>query len=811
MSRITVDITANVARFSSQLDRATQDLNRFVTNSQRIGNNLSSIFKGFGVGLSTAGFGAIIKNAIDTADNLRDLSKTTGIAVEQLAGLKLAATQSGTNLEDVANAVNKLSVNIGKNGDKFRELGITAKDPLVAFQQLADVFVSIEDPQRRAALAAAALGKSWQTTAPLLSEGGAAIAEMVKSGADLSGITQKMADNSDKFNDELAIMKARLNGVAQFVSGEILDGFNQLIDKIKEASGEVLTFNSVLTGIGNFAFNSDGLRTASVEIDKINDKIVSQKEKISAIKNNSFIGGLIDDIAGTDINLEKNRLDGLYRQREKIIQDFNDKQKKLIVQPVAAPSGKQVSNFIGADKGDEEGDKPGRTVRRVASSRRSSTIRDTLGEDTIKNLQREIALLDDTSRAAAAKYDTQFGMLSRLSPLQKEQIVHLSKELDASNLQQEAYDKLIEKKKEFRDLELNINELALSPDINLDSFNRGLAEIQDRLKVGIVTPEEAKSMFDILGKGFNENFVDPSKKGIDDLSEFAVQASHNLQNSLSNAISSGFKGGLDEMLVSFTKFLADAAANAASSQLLELFSGKDGKSGLLGTALTGLSGLFKADGGPVLPGTTYITGEVGAELFVPAQPGGPSPAQVIQSAMSGVNNRHVNSFMAHIPQANSGLSGLSEFPTSHGAQLIGKDGPQLFKPRQSGYILPNHVLKNMAQQSNALEKYKMPPVRVDGARASGGSVLAGKTYLIGEKGAEVFAPVSNASNYTRGGQFTSSSGNTYNLTIAVDHNGNESPDQLGHKIAEAFVRSIAREEIKSAARPGNTLNKVTSF
>jgi hypothetical protein len=230
---ITVDFNANVARFTSGIDKATNDLAKFQTNAERIGKNINNVFSGLGAGLSAAGFVAFGKSVIDGLDKLNDLSKTTGLAVNTLAGLGVAAKQSGSDLDGVASSISKLSVNIGKDGEKFRALGITAKEPLEAFKQLADVFVAIKDPQERAAVAAAALGKSWQDAAPLLAEGGAAIGRMVSEGEKASGVTAKMAEEADKFNDELEKLKANIGGVAIGLTGNLVPALNDAIKNMK--------------------------------------------------------------------------------------------------------------------------------------------------------------------------------------------------------------------------------------------------------------------------------------------------------------------------------------------------------------------------------------------------------------------------------------------------------------------------------------------------------------------------------------------------------------------------------------------------
>lgn len=64
-------------------------------------------------GLATgAGLAALAKNAIDTADNLRDMSLRTGVSVEQLSKLKTAAEMSGATIDDVGKALTKTAAAI---------------------------------------------------------------------------------------------------------------------------------------------------------------------------------------------------------------------------------------------------------------------------------------------------------------------------------------------------------------------------------------------------------------------------------------------------------------------------------------------------------------------------------------------------------------------------------------------------------------------------------------------------------------------------------------------------------------------------
>jgi hypothetical protein len=416
---INIDLTANVARFSSSLDRATQDLNRFQTNTQRIGGSLTSIFAGLGVGLSVAGLTGLIKNSIDAADHLNDLSKTTGISVENLSGLQLAAKQSGTELEAVSSAVNKLAVNMGKDGEKFRQLGIDAKDPLEAFKQLSDIFVSIKDPQQRAALGAAALGKAWQDTAPLLSEGGQAIGDMVSKGRELSSMTTEFAAQSDQFNDQLEIMKAKLAGVGVSLAGPILSGFNQLIQKLDDATEHGITLNNVLNGLADFAFDQTTFTGVAGELQAVNKELDNVDKKIALMRNNSAIGGLIDDIAGNDINLELNKRDALIKKQEALFDKLQGAAPEKKTTPLAQGN---VKKFLGIDQGEKAS----------GASRIKQIVDETKQfDELISRMKRENELHDATTELVKVEYDIKTGVYKKATEGQREQILLLAKEKDA--------------------------------------------------------------------------------------------------------------------------------------------------------------------------------------------------------------------------------------------------------------------------------------------------------------------------------------------------------------------------------------------
>lgn len=245
-----LQLFANMARLQSDMNEAKRMVGGAMGSIESAVGSAKAALGALGIGLSIGYFVNLVKGSIDAADHLNDLTKYTGISIEQLSGLKLAAQQSGGDLESIAASLNKLSINMGKDAEKFAALGVTAKDPLEAFKQLSDIFVQIQDPQQRAAVMAEALGKSWAGAAPLLAEGSAKIQEMVDKGSQLSKVTPEMARQADAFNDSMATLKATIGGVTTEIIGRALPGMNQIAVAMAEAAKQGGILNAVFVGFG---------------------------------------------------------------------------------------------------------------------------------------------------------------------------------------------------------------------------------------------------------------------------------------------------------------------------------------------------------------------------------------------------------------------------------------------------------------------------------------------------------------------------------------------------------------------------------
>lgn len=337
MQGVTVDFNANLTRFTNAVDKATSDLNRFQTNSSRISAQVNRTFAGLGVGLSAGVFAGFIKQSIDAADALNDLSKTTGASVETLAGLQLAAKQSGTELETVARGMLKFSgvVLDASNGskeaaDKISALGLNLKNlqtqsPEQQFIALAGALEKF-GADKQGVIVADVLGQKMATLTPLLSEGAKGLGEMLEAGKKLNPINTEMAKQADKFNDSMAVMEARSSRLGISMANSMLPAMNDIIDAMQRAQNESGTLAALLIGLGGgvvaaFGGETNQLKRLDAQINDLSKTLQSQLIGLNA-KNREGSGiGFVDDwLWGTtgDVEKTKEQLKSLIAMRDQL-------------------------------------------------------------------------------------------------------------------------------------------------------------------------------------------------------------------------------------------------------------------------------------------------------------------------------------------------------------------------------------------------------------------------------------------------------------------------------------------------------------
>lgn len=273
LASLVVRLVADTSRYRRGIDQAGEDLRNFANNSKLSVGKVAAAATGAALAAASA-FAVMAKAAIDTADNLNDLSKSTGISVESLSQLRYAAEQSGTDLDGLSIGLRKLSKQASEAAsgseaaaESFEQIGVSVTDSngkLKGTEQLlldvADKFSQYKDGAGKAAAAQALFGKSGAELIPFLNEGRGGIErlkeEAAKLGLTISGGTAQAADD---FNDRLNKLQAKVTGAATEIVSKMLPGLLRLVERFTELVTEGDSVNSFLDNLGKiFKFVAAG-------------------------------------------------------------------------------------------------------------------------------------------------------------------------------------------------------------------------------------------------------------------------------------------------------------------------------------------------------------------------------------------------------------------------------------------------------------------------------------------------------------------------------------------------------------------------
>lgn len=195
-----------------------------------------------------------IKDTLDAADAMNDLSQRTGVAASTLSSFQLAAKLGDTSVENIGSSLFKLSKNMhdAANGNKdmaqsFANLGVSFKDNEgklrsneAVMLDVAEKFSQMEDGAYKTAVAMEIFGKSGADMIPFLNQGKEGIQQMQKEAVDfgiaLSESTLKKIGDFNDAMDKLGLVSK--NGMASMVSGA-LPGITALLNVYMETSASI--------------------------------------------------------------------------------------------------------------------------------------------------------------------------------------------------------------------------------------------------------------------------------------------------------------------------------------------------------------------------------------------------------------------------------------------------------------------------------------------------------------------------------------------------------------------------------------------
>lgn len=318
------------------------------------------------------------RSIVNVADELDELSEKTGIAVKELASLKGAADIEGIAVDNLAKALQKLSVNTveAANGNQsfiatFKAAGVAVRDANGNIRNagditrdLADRFASLKDGPEKAALAVRLFGKAGAELIPLLNKGSAEIDKFSVA------ISDDFAARAGQFNDTISLIGIQLkNGLTPGIEAilpalqDVLNVFTTApesgedVVSIFEAIGEAVRVTAAVVNVFVEAF-SQGLDTVITlarvagsavisAFEQIGDSIVTRARQFKEVTTLNFeeAGKLEDAFNQRSAQRGKEAA----AERERLINNLADRTEKRVTRTFDITNRLAKNSFLFGD------------------------------------------------------------------------------------------------------------------------------------------------------------------------------------------------------------------------------------------------------------------------------------------------------------------------------------------------------------------------------------------------------------------------------------------------------------------------------
>lgn len=214
-------------RVGEQAKRTEHDLSglRDIALGSLIASGITGAIRAFTNAASAAA--SYAANVAASVDSMNDLAARTGMGVESLQALQMAAKLGG--VEDATAAVQKLGVAIGQaaesgNTDAFTKLGLNfqqlqAMSPEEQFRAVQAAIAALPTPAERAAAAVSIFGRAGVELLPLMNQNLAEVEERMRRLGAIVG--QDQVEAIGDMNDALDMVRATFDGIIGNVVGNL--------------------------------------------------------------------------------------------------------------------------------------------------------------------------------------------------------------------------------------------------------------------------------------------------------------------------------------------------------------------------------------------------------------------------------------------------------------------------------------------------------------------------------------------------------------------------------------------------------------
>ena len=225
---IKINAVSNLTKVAKRISKSTEKMRKGFKKLSAGLKKVSAAFAKFArraalafAGVTAAITALIVKTAA-FGDNLDKTAQKTGVAVEQLQRLRLAARIGGGSTADMDKGIRFLSRSISEAADgmleyqeAFESMGVSVVDSTGKLRKtedvlfdIADFFSVVEDGAAKTTDAMAVFGRAGTNLIPMLNSGAKGIKEIGDKLLDLT--TDEEADEAADFVDQLELMRTNI-------------------------------------------------------------------------------------------------------------------------------------------------------------------------------------------------------------------------------------------------------------------------------------------------------------------------------------------------------------------------------------------------------------------------------------------------------------------------------------------------------------------------------------------------------------------------------------------------------------------------
>lgn len=230
---------------SQQIKAAGQKMQEFGSKVEGVGQKLKGIS-----GAAAAIGGGMLKlgyDAIKSADDLNTLAKQTGFSTDEIQKMKYAADLVDVSFEDISGALKKFKGKIDPANESLKELGVSVLDSNGELRDSTDVFKDaikalsgIQNETERDQKAMELFGKSADSLAGIIDDGGAALEAYGQQAEDLGLILDgDTLDALNQTNDMIDQLKQNIAGTMGRIGASIGTVLAPLLEKVASAVEKV--------------------------------------------------------------------------------------------------------------------------------------------------------------------------------------------------------------------------------------------------------------------------------------------------------------------------------------------------------------------------------------------------------------------------------------------------------------------------------------------------------------------------------------------------------------------------------------------